>query len=67
MTTTQPTSRAALLTPKQASEYLSIPVGTLANWRYQGDGPRYVKAGRLVRYRAVDLDSWLTGTYPSAA
>lgn len=60
--------RASLLTPEQASEYLSIPVGTLANWRYRGEGPRYVKAGgRLVRYRAVDLDSWLTGTYPSAA
>lgn len=57
---------ASLLTPEQASEYLSIPIGTLANWRYRGEGPRYVKAGRLIRYRAVDLDSWLSGTHPSA-
>ncbi|MFH8566326.1 helix-turn-helix transcriptional regulator [Streptomyces sp. NPDC017988] len=58
---------ASLLTPKQASEYLNIPAGTLANWRYRGEGPRYVKAGRSVRYRLVDLDSWLIGTYPSDA
>ncbi|MFE6332978.1 helix-turn-helix transcriptional regulator [Streptomyces sp. NPDC057798] len=57
----------SLLTSKQASKYLCIPTGTLANWRYRGEGPRYVKAGRAVRYRQADLDAWLNGTYPSAA
>jgi excisionase family DNA binding protein len=36
-----------------------VPVGTLANWRYQGRGPRFVKVGRHVRYRRSDVEAWL--------
>jgi predicted DNA-binding transcriptional regulator AlpA len=25
----------------------------------RGDGPRYVRVGRLVRYRASDIDAWI--------
>lgn len=50
---------AQLITPRQLSDYLGVPTGTLANWRYQGQGPPFVKVGRQVRYRSDDLDLWL--------
>jgi excisionase family DNA binding protein len=50
---------AQLMTPRQLSDYLGVPAGTLANWRYQGHGPPYVKVGRHVRYRSDDVDLWL--------
>ena len=52
---------ATLLTPDEVSRYLGIPQGTLANWRYQGRGPAYVRLGRHVRYRARDVDEWVNG------
>lgn len=46
-----------LATPAEAAEYLRTTVGKLANDRYLGIGPRYVKYGRRVLY------SWhCTGT-----
>ncbi len=38
---------------------IGIPEKTLANWRSQGKGPKYLKVGRHVRYRMPDLDAWL--------
>jgi predicted DNA-binding transcriptional regulator AlpA len=31
----------------------------LAQWRYLGKGPKFIKLGRSVRYRASDVDAWL--------
>ncbi len=51
---------ARLLTPAQAAHMLGIPEGTLAQWRSQHRGPIFVKLeGRLVRYRAGDLESYV--------
>jgi hypothetical protein len=51
-----------LLTPAQAAEVLGIPEGTLAQWRSQRRGPVFIKLeGRLVRYRARDLESYVAG------
>ncbi len=47
-----------LLTPKQAEEYLGIPVKSLANWRSLGKGPAYYKLGGKVRYSENDLEKW---------
>ena len=33
--------------------------GTLATWRWQGRGPRYVKFGHRILYRGADLNAWL--------
>jgi predicted DNA-binding transcriptional regulator AlpA len=41
------------------AEHLGCSVRTLERYRVSGDGPRFVKIGRLVRYRAIDLDAWL--------
>jgi excisionase family DNA binding protein len=49
-----------LLTPEQAAEHLGLKVQTLAVWRStRRYALRYVKVGRLVRYRQADLDHWL--------
>jgi excisionase family DNA binding protein len=45
--------------PPQVSSYLGIPEKTLAEWRWQGKGPRYVRVGRHVRYRWSDVEAWL--------
>lgn len=45
--------------PAAASEYIGVPVGTLAQWRYLKTGPRFIRAGRMIRYRKADLDAWL--------
>ncbi|MCL1599154.1 MAG: helix-turn-helix domain-containing protein [Actinomycetia bacterium] len=62
-----------LLTPGELAEYLQVTEATLADWRYRGKGPRYVKVGRLVRYsQEDDVDTWLAsntagGDPPGAA
>lgn len=43
-----------------ASRYLGVSAATLRFWRANGEGPKYFHAGdRLVRYRRVDLDTWI--------
>lgn len=39
--------------------YIGVARQTLARWRVQGNGPKYVKVGRLVFYRAGDVRAWL--------
>lgn len=53
------TNHMGLLTAKQAARYLSISTKWLANQRWQGTGPRFLKVGGAVRYRQSDLDSYL--------
>ena len=48
-----------LLTSVEVAEILGITEGTLRNWRYQGDGPPYVKLGSAVRYKATDLQAYI--------
>jgi excisionase family DNA binding protein len=48
-----------LLTPGEVSDYLGVPTGTLANWRYTGRGPTFTRLGRHVRYRATDVAAWV--------
>lgn len=51
---------ADLLDENEAAASLSVAVQTLRNWRWKGEGPRYVKVGsRLVRYRRADLAAFV--------
>ena len=43
----------------EAAVRLGLSASTLNKWRTQGRGPRFVKLGRAVCYRAGDLDAWL--------
>jgi excisionase family DNA binding protein len=47
---------------------LGVSRSTLQSWRYAGRGPRYIKLGRMVRYRNADVDAYLrANTRGSAA
>lgn len=51
---------ADLLDETEAAASLHVAVQTLRNWRWKGEGPRYVKVGaRLVRYRRGDLAAFV--------
>lgn len=49
------------MTPRQLSELIQVPVMTLQDWRNNGDGPEWVKVGRLVRYRLSTVREWIDG------
>jgi len=44
---------------KSAAARIGFAEGTFNNMRVYGGGPPYVKAGRKVLYRDVDVDAWL--------
>lgn len=49
-----------LLSPDQLAAWIQRPVKTLAQWRYLGKGPRFLKLeGGHVRYRRSDIEDWL--------
>lgn len=56
---TQPPDDLVLLSQTQAAEFLTVQPRTLEGWRYRGDGPRFIRVGRYVRYRLRDLRVWL--------
>ena len=62
-----------LLLPKEASTYTRISESNLAQLRFRGLGPKFLKpTPRTVLYRQSELDAWLerserTSTAPSVA
>ena len=48
-----------LLTPKEAARFLRLSESFLAKARMRGDGPRYRKLSRAVRYSMSDMLAWL--------
>ena len=49
-----------LETPAEAAKRLRLTERTLADWRYRGCGPQYVRlSGRAVRYRQSDVDAFI--------
>lgn len=51
-----------ILDTKDAAKFLRLSTKTLENWRCRGFGPRFLKLSRkAVRYRVVDLVSWMDG------
>lgn len=62
---TRTMARTGMATPAEVAEYLQRSEQTLANWRWQGKGPRCHGKGRGVRYDWADVDEWLNGL-PSA-
>lgn len=50
-----------LLTPTETAEFLKVSADTLRRWRYERNGPRYVRVGRrMVRYTVKDLLAFLS-------
>lgn len=60
---TIPTDPEALLTPEQVSAWVQLNTQTLANMRWRGVGPAYIKLGAdrrsAVRYRRSAVAQWL--------
>lgn len=52
-------SDSELLTPQEAAGFLRLSESFLAKARMRGDGPRYRKLSRSVRYLKSDLLAWL--------
>ncbi len=49
-----------LLTTEQAAACLGTTRRTLEAWRYEGEGPAFVKLrNRMVRYRPCDLEAFV--------
>jgi hypothetical protein len=55
MTQTVQLSTPTFLTEAETALVLQVSKATLRTWRSRGRGPRFVKTGRLVRYRPEEL------------
>lgn len=52
------------LTPAETAAVLKLKsTGTLANWRAQGKGPRWVKHGRRVLYAVSDVTAYKAAAF----
>lgn len=50
---------SSMMSVSEAAAYLGLAESTLNKRRLTGDGPAYLKLGRRVVYRQIDLDAWL--------
>jgi predicted DNA-binding transcriptional regulator AlpA len=51
---------AELATPAEVAKALHTTPASLAQMRYRGNGPKFVRVGRRrVLYRWVDVDQWI--------
>lgn len=59
-----------LLTTEEVAAYFRTVPGTVRYWRHVGKGPRSLRVGRRVLYRASDVKAWaesaLTEPAPAA-
>lgn len=59
MTTLAAPPNTEMYTPQQVARILQVDTKTLANWRYLGRGPGFMKDGGIVRYSRRDLNTYL--------
>jgi hypothetical protein len=58
----QPTTstKHVYLSPDQVASMIpGVSKSTLAMWRYEGRGPRYRKAGRIIFYALDEVEAWI--------
>jgi excisionase family DNA binding protein len=48
-----------LWTVEDVSAYLGVPVKTLYQWKWRGEGPPVRKIGRHLRYDPMKLHAWV--------
>lgn len=48
-----------LLPASIVAPQLCVTQGTLAKWRLNGSGPRYIRVGRRIAYDPADIAAWL--------
>lgn len=49
------------LSPEELAERYDVSLNTVYYWNKTGDGPRFMKIGRHVRYRLADVIAWENG------
>jgi excisionase family DNA binding protein len=52
--------KSAGMTTNEAGAYVGCSAAALRHWRKTGRGPRFYRAGRLIRYKHEDLDAWIS-------
>jgi predicted DNA-binding transcriptional regulator AlpA len=50
----------SLLDERDVSRITGISLASLRRWRLLNTGPRFIRAGALVKYSPEDLTAWLT-------
>jgi excisionase family DNA binding protein len=45
---------------EEVSAYLGVPVKTLYQWKWRGEGPPVCKIGRHLRYDPAAVKGWVT-------
>jgi DNA-binding transcriptional MerR regulator len=50
--------KALLLETVDVAVQLGLSPRTLEGWRRRGEGPPYIKVGRLVKYRPEDIEAY---------
>ena len=53
---------ADIATPGQVAKALFTTEAALAQMRYKGTGPNFVKVGRRVLYRWSDVEKWIASS-----
>jgi hypothetical protein len=59
--TTRPAIADDITTPKKVAEVLKTTEMGLAQMRYRGTGPKFIKRGSRVLYRWSDVSDYLDG------
>lgn len=54
-----PAALPELVTTAYAAGLIGVSIPTLERWRRAGEGPRFERAGRQVRYRRAEVERWL--------
>ena len=55
------------LTEREVSDLLGLSVATLRAWRHRGQGPRFLRLGRAVRYLPADLEDFVRASAVNAS
>ena len=48
-----------LLSVGELAEMLQVPVSTIYQWSYRGEGPRAIRLGRYLRFDPADVARWV--------
>lgn len=48
-----------LWSSKDLAERLGVSTETLRYWRERGDGPPWLRVGKLIKYSPGDVEKWL--------
>lgn len=48
-----------LLSVEELGELLQVPVATIYQWRYRGEGPEAIRIGRYLRFDPKDVQQWI--------